>query len=165
MKVGIESQYTEVYCDCGVKGKAGLYCNTVPSQATIQQGLGSRRERGGRWARGWARRARGAGAQAESWGMQAAGARRRWGVGARSEADARGSGAQGGRGSGEQGTRGKQAEGGRRLGARALGARAAGRGLGAMAGQGCALGALRLVFNLVFQLGIFLESLNEHCSL
>ena len=42
------------------------------------------------------------------------------------------------------------------------------RGAGARrarAGQGCALGALRLVFNPVFRLGIFPESLNEHCSL
>ena len=37
--------------------------------------------------------------------------------------------------------------------------------LGARAGQGCALSALRLVFNLVFRLGIFPESLNEHYSL
>ena len=35
----------------------------------------------------------------------------------------------------------------------------------ARAGQGCAIGALRLVFNPVFRLGIFPESLNEHCSL
>ena len=59
-----------------------------------------------------------------------------------------------------------------RSGSWAAGARAAGlgrarqaRGLGARAGQGCALGALRLVFNPIFQLDIFPESLNEHCSL
>ena len=34
------------------------------------------------------------------------------------------------------------------------------RGLGTRAGQGCALGALGFVFNLVFRLGIFPESLN-----
>ena len=38
------------------------------------------------------------------------------------------------------------------------------RGLGVRAGQGCALGVLRLVFNPVFRLCIFPESLNEHCS-
>ena len=51
--------------------------------------------------------------------------------------------------------------------AQARGARQAGAGHAGRArpGQGCALGALRLVFNPVFRLGIFPESLNEHCSL
>ena len=67
-----------------------------------------------------------------------------------------------GRGAGSSGTQGTR-------GARGKGARGA-RGRGAQARQGtgsagCALGALRLVFNLVFRLGIFPESLNEHCSL
>ena len=57
--------------------------------------------------------------------------------------------------------------GGGRRGARqaGLGTGPAAWALGARAGQGCALGALRLVFNPVFRLDIFPESLNEHCSL
>ena len=38
-------------------------------------------------------------------------------------------------------------------------------GMGARAGQDCALGALDLIFKPVFLLGIFPESVNEHCSL
>ena len=50
------------------------------------------------------------------------------------------------------------------LGARgqAAGCRSGALGLGARAGQGC---ALRLVFNPIFRLCIFPESLNKHCSL
>ena len=49
----------------------------------------------------------------------------------------------------------------------ALGARPGrwARGLGARAGQDSALSALDLIFKPVFRLGIFRESLNEHCSL
>ena len=39
------------------------------------------------------------------------------------------------------------------------------RGLGARAGQDCALGALDLIFKPVFRLSIFPESVNEHCSM
>ena len=46
-----------------------------------------------------------------------------------------------------------------------LGGRRTAWALSARAGQDCALGALRLVFNPVFRLGIFPESLNEHYSL
>ena len=79
-RVGFELQYTGVYCNRGTwvrlgiciaiqkivlrlwsKGKAGLYCNTVASQAMIQQGLGSRRAprgvlgaQAGAGALGWA---------------------------------------------------------------------------------------------------------------
>ena len=74
--------------------------------------------------------------------------------------------------------RGAGRTGGRRAGGRARGRRAGraawalgarpGRwahGLGARAGQECALGAPDLIFKPIFRLGIFLESVNEHCSL
>ena len=64
-------------------------------------------------------------------------------------------------GGGRHAGRGAQARGARGVQVRGRQAWA----LGARAGQGCALGALRLVFNPVFRLGIFPESLNEHCSL
>ena len=95
---------------------------------------------------------------------------RRWGVRRGALGRALGRGRQGAGALGA-GAGGRQARGaGRRAGA--AGARGArgeqpGRwvhGLGTRAGQGCALGALGLVFNLVFPLGIFPESLNEHCS-
>ena len=66
------------------------------------------------------------------------------------------------------GARGAGAEraagGAQELGARGARGRRAAWALGVRAGNGCALGALRLVFNPVFRLGIFPESLNEHCS-
>ena len=39
------------------------------------------------------------------------------------------------------------------------------RGLGTQAGQECALSAPDLIFKPIFRLGIFPESVNEHCSL
>ena len=75
--------------------------------------------------------------------------------------------AAGGAGAGRSGRAGVQSER-RQAGAGHAGRARPGRwahGLGERAGHGCALGALRLVFNLVFRLGIFPESLNEHCSL
>ena len=115
-----------------------LYCNTATVATTRRAGRrawGARAGAAGSWARG--REAQRARGRAE---QAAAGAR-----GARQAGAGRSGSAWPGRW------------------ARGLGARA--RGLGAQARQGCALGALRLVFNLVFRLGIFPESLNEHCSL
>ena len=105
--------------------------------------------------------------------MQAAGGRwADWALGAGRAGRAAGEARTGGRPAGARGewqagcrhgARGRQILGAR--GARQAGAGRWARGLGARVGQSCALGPLRLVFNSVFQLGIFPESLNEHCSL
>ena len=101
------------------------------------------------------RRARGERAGGRVWGARA-GAAGSWRAGRAEQA------AVGARGA--RGVSGRPGAGGGGRGRQVLGSRG-GRCLGARAGQGCALGALRLVFNLVFRLGIFPESLNEHCSL
>ena len=121
-----------------------LYCNTATVATTWGAGAGL----GPGWVgAGCAARlaGRARSAQADVRGARA-GAAGNW---------ARGRGAQRAQGREEQarGAGGRQALGS--WGTRSLGAGRA----------GCALGALRLVFNLVFRLGIFPESLNEHCPL
>ena len=127
---------------------------------------------GGCWA-GWACRALG-GTGAQAWALGPAGARAGL-AGANRRERARGARQALGAGSRRRRARGAARQGAR--GAQAAGRQArtqqgvAGRGrraawpLGARASQGCALGALRLVFNPVFRLSIFPDSLNEHCSL
>ena len=143
------------------------------AQAWADVGAG---ERAGRWAqagvqgagrrRAWlvcgrARRACWRWAWAQARARQAAEARRRWGAQARGRESGRAAGRAGAR----LGARGA------RLGASARGARPAGTTGSQPVGAGWAnwarLGfcAPGLVFSLVFRLGIFPESLNEHCSL
>ena len=121
-------------------GKAGLYCDTVPSQATIRPGGAQAAGVGAHWACSRRRRGR--------WGAQA------WALRARS-AQAGVSGRAGGRcrqlGPREQGAR----QAGRRRGARGR------QALGAQAGFGL---CTRPFFG-PGRLGIFPESPNEHCSL
>ena len=132
--------------------------------------LGSRRASAGRWVCWrWARRqgARGIRAgrvgrtrQACMRGALERGAQASdtaWASGALAGARARG--------------RARGARQGAAAGAGACGVRGLGvagrwaRGLGAWAGQDCALGALDLIFKPVFRLSIFPESVNERCSL
>ena len=53
-------QYTALYCNLKGLGKAGLYCDTVPSQATIRPRGAQAAGVGAHWARNRRRRGRGA---------------------------------------------------------------------------------------------------------
>ena len=169
MKVGIVSQYTEVYCDCGARARLDSIAIQCPAKP--------------RYSRGWAAGAlvRGAG-RADGRAGQARGARgKRVGV-ALGGAGSRGAQALGrrraqGRGSGEQGARGAQTAGGRRLGASARGRERAGREragreragrerqspAGARAGFGQCTRCTRPVFGPV-RLVIFRSQIFGHCS-
>ena len=124
-------------------------------QATIRHAERSRRAQAwalGRWGMLQAGRgsARGAGE-----GVRGARRAQRTGVGAAGHSGRRGVGAQGRAGRADGRT---ESAGDGRLGS--TGAQAGAHRLGQLGAR-----APGLVFNLVFRLGIFPESLNEHCSL
>ena len=101
--------------------------------------------------------------------MRALGVRGRAGqaAGARGRRQARGAGGRRAAGRGRGAVGGAQARGSRQAGAGHAGLTRPGhwaRGLGARAGFGLCARCTRPVFGPV-RLGIFLESLNEHCSL
>ena len=172
---GLQKNYIAIqklYCDWRARllGTLGRWVG-AGRRRSVQAGVRGRTGAGRRRALG---RAGGKGSQelglagraGRGWQAGGTGLRAR-GVGGRSAAgrDRREAGraARGRRGAGAGGARpGRWARSAWELGVRPR--RWAG-GLSARAGQGCALGALRLVFNPVFRLSIFPESLNEHCSL
>ena len=135
MKVGIISQYTEVYCDC--RARARLDCIAIQCLAKP------------RYSKGWAR---------------SAGAPRRWGVGLRrgerSVADARDRGEAAAHRARGNGALGAQAAGGRRAGGRRMGALGARQGAaGARAGRAGWLWAMHSVHSACFRSG-----LTRYCS-
>ena len=140
-----------------------LYCDRKARQQARAGALGRRRACWGvrgRAGGSWAQQALGAG---RAGALQASGRA----AGARGERQAR-QGVAAGAGARGAGLAGRHALGaGRVAWARGLGARPRrwALGLGAWAGQDCALGALDLIFNPIFRLGIFPDSVNEHCSL
>ena len=142
MKVGIVSQYTEVYCDCGARARLDCIAIQWPAKPRYSKGWAAGGRAGGagraRGARG--RRAGGALGRAGSRGAQALGHRRAQESGSRT-----------------QSPRGAQAVGGRRAGDMRLGSHGrAGLARQSVAGPGrraawarglatgCALGALGL---------------------
>ena len=175
----------KLYCDWAA-GKAEEACIAIQTNCIVTRGAGagqgaglgagrSRRARRGRWALGgralgvracWACWARAAGGRERAWlaerserARQAAGSRRR-ARGACGRASARGRAQQAwARGALGVGARGA-GRGRTRRAAWALGARP--RRLG---WPGLCTRCTRLDFQTGFRLGIFPESINEHCSL
>ena len=144
-----------------------LFCNTVTVAATRRAGAGL-----GAQALGWAcRRWVGAQGAGRALGRTAAGGARRW-AGTRAPKQARADGRAGR--AARQGARGAQAAGRQARARQGAGSARQGTagarpgswacGLGMRASQGC---ALRLVFNPVFRLGSFPESLMNtvHCKI
>ena len=148
-KAGVVSQYTEVYCDCGAKARLDCIVIQCPAKPRYSQearrrwgALGAQQAQAGR-AGGMGAGERGRSAA----GVTAGGASGRVGCTATQQpcaATQPGSSATTRPGRPQHGH--PRAACAHRLGQ--LGARAPG-----------------LVFNLGFRLGIFPESLNEHCSL
>ena len=122
------------------KGKAGLYCDTVPSQATIRPGGAQAAGAGAHWAR--SRRKRGAGVRSRR--RRGAGARSRRAGTVRARARRVGRWARGARSAGGRGARARQASGSwaqaQAGGSRARHVTAGARQGTAGARQGCATG-------------------------
>ena len=145
MKVGIVSQYTEVYCDCGARARLDCIAIQWPAKP--------------RYTKGWA-----AGARAGGAGRAA----RRAGRAGQVCRDAQALGHRLAQGRAERNGRARQGEAERcRARQGAAGARPGRWAHGqpcCWAGFGLCTRCTRPVFGPV-RLGIFPESLNEHCSL
>ena len=159
----------KLYCDS--RGlRQGLYCDTTCCRATIRHAGRSRRAQGALGVRGARRQARQAAGRARS---AHAGVLAGMAQGTRQEALAIGTSAQQAQGHRARHGVGAQGRAGRAAGRTERAAwrtERAGHGRHGRAACAHRLGQLGarapdLVFNLVFRLGIFPESLNEHCSL